>query len=149
MSQPRNLPTYRPRSHRANAELDRFRPAAPAVTITHPSQHQLMAEIRDGQRRGEYGAVSPLHRTPRGLFAVKVRRLKPPAPRWRKPAIIAGVALTALAAMGGLLFVAVSALAAAISPMVIGGAILIGILLAAACAGGGRIVEVLVRVRVK
>lgn len=151
MTHPRNLPTqYRPRSHRANTELDRFRPLPPAqVTITHPSDHQLIAEVRAGQRRGVYGEDSGVHRTPKGLYAVKVVQLKAPAPRWRKPVIIATVALAAFAALGALIWTAVAALASAIPASVVGGAILVGILLAAGTVGGGRVVDVLVRVRVK
>lgn len=62
----------------------------------------LVAEMNKLANRGE---VRIIRRTPwwnheRGQWEVVVRRLKDPAPRWRKPLALTGAALAAIGALG-------------------------------------------------
>lgn len=145
-----NLPARRPaRLPGANIGPG-ARLARPISTeiIANRSDHLLKAELRRGQLAGEYGPASAIVRTPAGQYAVKVHRLKRRPPRWRRPAIIATVGLTLLATVVAGTWWALAELAAAIPGGLVGGLAILGLLLAACGLGRGRIVEVLVKVRV-
>ncbi|MBW8792153.1 MAG: hypothetical protein JF597_00680 [Streptomyces sp.] len=156
MTPPGNLPARRAsRLPGANTGPLRRRPVAPVAPvatefIVNRSPHLLRAELDRGRLAGEYGAPSPVRRTRDGSYAVKVHRLKPRPPRWRKPAIIVAVVLALLVAVGAAAWWALASLAAAIPGGLVGGLILLGILLAIGSAtGGSKVVDVLVRVRVR
>jgi hypothetical protein len=147
-----NLPARRPaRLPGANVGPG-ARLARPISTeiIANRSAHLLKAELHRGQQAGEYGPASAIARTPAGQYAVKVHRLKRRPPRWRRPVLIAAVALAVLGGVVAAAWWALATLAAAIPGGLVGGvALLVLLLVAAGKVGGGRVVEVLVRVNVR
>lgn len=101
----------------------------------------LLRAVHAAQRRGELGGVAPLRYVEPGVWTVRVVRLRPPAPRWRRPvlvvsAIVAGLAI--LAGAGWLLFAAISAAVAGISvAAVLTGVALLWLALAGMGSSGG------------
>lgn len=77
-----------------------MRPAGSGVEIMTGSRQDLIVKVARGKKRGEFAprGVSAIVRVPNTeLWAVKVIRVKPPAPAWIRPAIIAGSILTVVA----------------------------------------------------
>lgn len=78
----------------------------PVLTITAPYHRkadlatQVSRLTRSGQVRPLSARATYNERT--GLWEQRVLQLRPPAPAWIKPAIIAGIVLITLAVLGGL-----------------------------------------------
>ena len=80
------------------------------------NRHLLPARVRTAVKRGQVAQLSAITEFAPGMCEVYVRRLKPRPPRWRRPLILAGVAL---ATTGGVLWVLVlvlQTLLAALAP---------------------------------
>lgn len=90
-----NLPAIR---FRGNEPDPRTMP--PGTEWWTDSPHLLTARLNTAVRRGEIVRLSPLYWLNPGLRGVLVHRLKPRPPEWRKPAIVTGVAVTALTVLG-------------------------------------------------
>jgi ABC-type multidrug transport system fused ATPase/permease subunit len=80
--------------------------ARPVILMTAPYHRKanLTAAVARQSRRGEVRPLSAAaaYNKETGLWQIQVLQLRPPAPAWIKPVIIAGVALIALAALLGL-----------------------------------------------
>lgn len=134
---------------RPAALVKREAEATEILTAGEYERHWLNAAAVNMQRKGEIqilrGAV--WHEESKE-WRLPIRRLKPPAPAWRKPVICAGVALTVLASI----YVALITL---VTPAVITALVLIGAAFVAAVlhtqrrGPGRRGVDVTVRVRVR
>jgi hypothetical protein len=112
-------------------------------------RESVLTVLRRGARRREYARVGELFQRRDGLWQVDVLRVRPPAPRWVRPAIIAGsvlATLAMLALLGVWAFAALGdALAGAPAAFWVGGGIVltgIGLL-----AFRRPVTEVIVRVR--
>lgn len=124
---------------------------APTVLITGPDPYKLAALVQRERARRAIIVRVPLAELEPGLWAVEVSQLKPIRPGWVRPAAIAvGVAggLGALVWMVWLILSAVAAAAAGVSlATVLGVAVVAGVVLRLTRSGGGRSVDVRVRVR--
>lgn len=111
----------------------------------------VVAEIRRGERRGELvllgAGVYPLGTS--GDVYAPIRRLRPAAPAWRRPALVAGGTLAAVAATIWTLWTLVSALATVAGGLTVAGIAVVGFLLARRGRGGGEVLEVVQRVTVR
>lgn len=145
------------------------RPAVPArrgveaktITLAHQPQHRpqelevwtdtryaLLTRVRTAVRRGEVrecGGFQPVPGTA-GWFTVKVWRLRPPVPAWRRaaPWVLGGLSVLAavVAAIGYALSLAVAAVATVPLWVWVAGAVLL-------LAGGGGATTVIVKVVVR
>jgi hypothetical protein len=66
------------------------------------TRSEVTTALRRGARRREFARVGELFRRLDGLYQVDVLRRRDPAPRWARPALIAGCVLAVLAAFAGL-----------------------------------------------
>jgi hypothetical protein len=66
------------------------------------TRSEVTIALRRGARRREFARVGELYRRLDGLYQVDVLRRRDPAPRWARPALIAGGVLAVLAAFAGL-----------------------------------------------
>jgi len=115
--------------------------------IIHGKRADVVAELRRALKRREIQMVTPLYTEDEINVYAGIQRLKPRPPAWRKPAAIATGVTGGVLAVGGVL----GSLAANASTLVgVGVAVGVGAVAVAATRGGGaRLVEVLVKVRVR
>lgn len=75
-------------------------------TVSNPNRAELVQYIRRGAAARRFGSVSRVYPV-RGGWAVTVRRLRPDPPRWQRPVLIVGgaVSVAALACAGAALAV--------------------------------------------
>ena len=152
---PQNLPAHvrdkRPASRMpgANTGPRKLPPPAGTEVIVKRTDHLIKAELKRAMLAGEIGAASPVMRLADGRYAVKVARIKPRPPRWRKPLCVAAGVLSGMLLVGWLLFYTLGSLVALIPGGAAGAGLLVGALLLAGAANHERIVEVWVRVRVR
>lgn len=113
----------------------------------------LVAQANRMQARGEITIIRrPVWSEVTGQWTMVIRRLKPPPPRWRKPAIITAVALTVLSVLTAAAWWALSTLATTPGLVLLG---LVFVLFVSWVASNGpngsapRIIDVIVRVIVR
>lgn len=80
------------------------------------NRHLLPARLRKAVKKGEVVQLSPITEYLPGWCEVYVRRLKPRPPRWRKPLIVAGVALTVAGVVLWVAYLMIQVLAVALAP---------------------------------
>jgi hypothetical protein len=118
-------------------------------TIIGDSRARVLSEVHRGIRRGEYAQCRNVRQYDTGTCMADVLRVRPPVPRWVRPAIIAGCVLATLSALGLVAVWALSAIGDALagkwSSILVGAAIgMIGIAL---FRFRRPVTEVIVRVR--
>jgi hypothetical protein len=114
--------------------------------LVRPTRRELSKAVKRASRRGEFASVSAMTKLPRGGYAVKFVRIREPRPEWVRPTVIAGsVAVAVMAACAGLAL-AVASVFRAITPTMIGGAVVIVGLLLLATPPGRKCCQVLVTV---
>lgn len=106
------------------------------------TRYKLLTRVREAERRGRAVPVGSWSRVPGwdGAYSVRMRRLRPDPPGWRRPLLISLGALTALTAFLVAGFFVVSALIGYIL-MALGAITVFGclIVLARTAGGGGGI----------
>lgn len=117
------------------------------------SRYAVGLEIRRAERRGEIRRVTEMTEVnpATGTVCVIVEKLKAPAPRWRKPTIIVSMGLAVLTGVGWagyLIATATASIVESAGPVIIGFAVLGGLVLLAG-SGGGRIIEGTFRARIR
>lgn len=92
----------------------RAQPPAQYLTGGPRDRYPLMARALADQRRGLIAVEwdAPRWDQQSGRYLLKVRRLKAPAPAWRKPAMAAGAGLSAITGLSVLAWHALTALSA-------------------------------------
>jgi hypothetical protein len=97
------------------AVIVRAQPPAELLTAGRRDRYPLMAAAIRDQRRGliEIEWDAPRWNQQACRYELKVRRLKEPAPAWRKRAMVTGIALTALGVLAVLAWHALTALSPA------------------------------------
>jgi hypothetical protein len=118
-------------------------------TVIGDSRARVLSEVRRGIRRGEYARCRNVRQYGHGAWMADVLRVRPPAPRWVRPAVIAGCVLAALSALGLVVVWVLSAIGDALAGAsaafwVGGGIVAVGIVL---LAFRRPVTEVIVRVR--
>lgn len=114
------------------------------------TKYRLLSRVRQAERRGEIATVgdwSEVRGWPGG-YSVRVQRLRRPAPRWRRPILIALGGLTLLAGLLVAGYFIVSAITGYVLMLLGAAAVAVGRLLLAGGGGGGT-VEVLQRVIIR
>lgn len=116
---------------------------------------EVLREVRQGQKRGEFGAAGPvvhLSREHGGGYAVKVARIKEapvPMPVWARACVAAGAVLIGISLAGAVLLFTLSLLVESLAALpwalIIGGAVVVAGV-AALTRPGRACVEVVVRV---
>jgi hypothetical protein len=111
---------------------------------------EVVALLRRGERRGELVLLSrgvvPLGTS--GEVYAPIRRLKAPVPTWRRPALLAGGTLAAVAVMLWTLWMVASVLTTLAGGLAVAGLALAGVVLARR-GRGGEVLEVVQRVTVR
>lgn len=113
-------------------------------------RHAVVKELRRGIKRRELRPITPLYMNNDSSVVVIVERLKAPAPRWRKPAIIASVAtatLTGVAWAGYLIAAVTASIVESSGPVILGFVLLGGLVLV--LARPDRIIEGTFRARIR
>lgn len=117
------------------------------ISAPRSAKHRLMAEVAKREAAGEFARIDREPVWHDGRWRIRVQRLRPPSPRWRRPALIAGGVLGlfgALVAAGWWLL----ATLAALPGLVFLGLVLVVFVAFVLARVGGREPEVNVQVNV-
>lgn len=122
----------------------------PGCEVVAGKRADVVAMLRRGERRGELavlaGGVYPLGVT--GQVYAPIRRLRAPAPAWRKPALWTAGTLTAVGVAAWVVWTVVSALATVAGMATVTG-VLLTMMLVRRGRSAGMVVEVVQRVTVR